>query len=128
MSAPNKDKKNRLRSKTIAFRSSPEEAEEIEKRWKLCGYSTKQDYILDSVLNQQVIAKGNPRMLIQFRTEISNILEELRRIQTFTEMDDEILISVRTMLEILEAFALNEDIKDKKTKRQFMERRRYRHE
>lgn len=42
MSEKKKDDKNRWRNKTIAFRVSPEEAAELDKRWKLCGYATKQ--------------------------------------------------------------------------------------
>ena len=53
MSEKKKDDKNRWRNKTIAFRGSPEEAAELDKRWKLCGYATKQDYLIDSMLHQQ---------------------------------------------------------------------------
>lgn len=67
MSEKKKDDKNRWRNKTIAFRGSPEEAVELDKRWKLCGYATKQDYLIDSMLHQQVVAKGNPMMLVTFR-------------------------------------------------------------
>lgn len=69
MSAKNNDAKGRHRSETIAFRCSPEERAEIDKRWKLCGYSTKQDYELDSVLHSSITAKGNPMMLVSFRKE-----------------------------------------------------------
>lgn len=55
MSEKKKDDKNRWRNKTIAFRGSPEEAAELDKRWKLCGYATKQDYLIDSMLHQQVV-------------------------------------------------------------------------
>lgn len=51
MSEKKKDDKNRWRNKTIAFRGSPEEAAELDKRWKLCGYATKQDYLIDSMLH-----------------------------------------------------------------------------
>ncbi len=50
MSKKVKDDKNRWRSKTIAFRASPEEAEELDKRWKLCGFQTKQDYLITCML------------------------------------------------------------------------------
>ena len=58
MSEKKKDDKNRWRNKTIAFRGSPEEAAELDKRCKLCGYATKQDYLIDSMLHQQVVAKS----------------------------------------------------------------------
>ena len=64
MSAKNNDAKGRHRSETIAFRCSPEERAEIDKRWKLCGYSTKQDYELDSVLHSS-ITESRSRMVLQ---------------------------------------------------------------
>jgi hypothetical protein len=127
MSEKRTDSKNRWRNKIIAFRGSPEEAEELDKRWKLCGYPTKQDYLIDSVLHQQVVAKGNPMMLVSFRNELNGILMELKRLQDASEMDEELLAPVRTMLEILEAFAENEKVPDKKDNKKFLERRKYRH-
>ena len=44
MSRKNRDEHNRWRSKTVAFRVSPEEDEQIEIAVKLTGL-TKQDYI-----------------------------------------------------------------------------------
>ena len=79
MSAKNLDSKGRLRSETIAYRCSTTERAELDKRWKLMGYSTKQDYVLDSVLHNQVIAKGNPMMIVSFRRELNEILQELER-------------------------------------------------
>lgn len=38
MSAKNLDPKGRLRSETIAYRCSPAERKELDKRWKLLGY------------------------------------------------------------------------------------------
>ena len=38
MSAKNLDPKGRLRSETIAYRCSPAERKELDKRWKLMGY------------------------------------------------------------------------------------------
>lgn len=129
MSAKNNDPKGRHRSETIAYRCSPEERAELDKRWKLLGYSTKQDYVLDAVLHNKVIAKGNPQMLVSFRKELHSILAELERIDTTSEIDEELFTSIHTMLEILQAFKDNED-KDRKPskKDQFLERRNYRNE
>ncbi len=127
MSAKNLDQKGRYRSETIAYRCSPEEREELDKRWRLLGYQTKQDYVLDAVLHNQVTAKGNPMMLVSFRKELNEILAELERLDEASEMDEELFTPIRTMLEILEAFKENEE-KDRKTKRKdkFLERRAYR--
>ena len=118
MSAKNNDAKGRHRSETIAFRCSPEERAEIDKRWKLCGYSTKQDYELDSVLHSSITAKGNPMMLVNFRKELSAIILELRRIDDASEIDEELFTPINTMLEILEAFE-DEARKSKKKKDKF---------
>ena len=66
MSEKNRDDKNRWRNVTIAFRMSPEE----NNRVKLSGFRTKQDYIIQSVLHQKVVATGNPLMLVQFRKNL----------------------------------------------------------
>ena len=63
MSEKNRDDKNRWRNVTIAFRMSPEENEELNNRVKLSGFRTKQDYIIQSVLHQKVVATGNPLIL-----------------------------------------------------------------
>ena len=77
MSEKNRDDKNRWRNVTIAFRMSPEENEELNNRVKLSGFRTKQDYIIQSVLHQKVVATGNPMMLVQFRQNLQRIEREL---------------------------------------------------
>ena len=59
MSAKNLDNHNRWRSKTIAFRVSPEENEQIEIAVRLSGL-TKQDYITRRLLNRDIVVQGNP--------------------------------------------------------------------
>ena len=78
MSEKNRDSKNRWRNVTIAFRMSPEEDAELDLRVKLCGYQTRQEYIIESVLHQKVTAVGNPLMLVQFRKQLKGIEEELK--------------------------------------------------
>lgn len=80
MSEKNMDKKNVWRNVTIAFRMSPEENEELDKRVKLCGYQTRQEYIIESVLYQKITAVGNPLMLVQFRKQLRDIETELKRL------------------------------------------------
>ena len=59
MSEKNRDNKNRWRNVTIAFRMSPEENEELDLRVKLCGYQTRQEYIIESVLHQKVTGENH---------------------------------------------------------------------
>lgn len=104
MSAKNKDDKNRWRSETIAFRLSKPEREQLEKRYKLSGYGTKQDFIIDSLFKQNVIAHETPIMITTFRKELNLILNELERINDINKVDEEFFTPIIRMLEILEAF------------------------
>lgn len=108
MSAKNKDNKNRWRNKIVAFRASPQEAEELDRRWRLCGFRTKQDYLIACMLESYVVARGNPMMLISFRKELKEILVELQRIDDASEIEEELFTPIRTMLEILESFKEDE--------------------
>ena len=54
MSLKNRDNKNRWRNKTVAFRVSPEEDEQIEAAVRLSGL-TKQDYITRRLLCREVV-------------------------------------------------------------------------
>lgn len=106
---PNKktDKKNRWRNVVVAFRVSPEESMELDNRVKLSGYQSKQDYLLHSVLHQKIVAVGNPLMMLQFRKNLQHIENELSRINRKTELDEELLTPIRTMLDILKGFELS---------------------
>lgn len=108
MSQKVKDDKNRWRNKTVAFRASPEEADELDRRWRLCGFRTKQDYLITCMLHPYVVARGNPLMLVSFRKDLKEILSELQRINDASEIDEELFTPVRTMLEILESFKNDE--------------------
>lgn len=52
MSAKNRDEHNRWRNKTVAFRMSPEESNELDTRVKLSGL-TKQDYLINRALQAE---------------------------------------------------------------------------
>ena len=94
MSEKNSDSKNRWRNVTIAFRMSPEEDAELDLRVKLCGYQTRQEYIIESVLHQKVTAVGNPLMLVQFRKQLRGIEEELKRLTTLEDADEELFTPI----------------------------------
>ena len=104
MSEKNRDAKNRWRTVTVAFRLSPEENEELTNRVKMWGCRTRQEYIIQSILHQKVVATGNPLMLVSFRQNLQHIEAELERLQKADNMDSELLTPIRTMMEILEAF------------------------
>ena len=88
MSAKNLDKHNRWRNKTVAFRVSPEEDEQLEIFVKLSGL-TKQDYITRRLLERDVVVQGNPRVYKALRDELAAVLDELRRIEAGQGVNDE---------------------------------------
>ena len=94
MSAKNLDNHNRWRSKTIAFRVSPEENEQIEIAVRLSGL-TKQDYITRRLLDRAVVVQGNPRVYKALRDQLAAVLGELRRIEAGSGVDDELLATIR---------------------------------
>ena len=93
MSAKNLDNHNRWRSKTIAFRVSPEENEQIEIAVRLSGL-TKQDYITRRLLDRAVVVQGNPRVYKALRDQLAAVLKELRRIEARGGVGDELLSTI----------------------------------
>ena len=79
MSEKKLDKKNRFRSKTVAFRVSPEEWEQFEIAVKLSGL-TKQEYLINRIQQREIVVQGNPRVYKALRNQLSDVLAELNRI------------------------------------------------
>ena len=90
MSAKNYDNHNRWRNKTVAFRMSPEEAEQLDKFAKLSGY-TKQDYLIKRALQQEIKVVGNPRVYKALKNQMSEIYSELSRFEKCEDISDEFL-------------------------------------
>ncbi len=93
MSAKNLDNHNRWRSKTIGFRVSPEENEQIDVAVRLSGL-TKQDYITRRLLNRDIVVQGNPRVYKALSDQLAAVLGELRRIEAGAGVDDELLATI----------------------------------
>ncbi len=94
MSAKNLDNHNRWRNKTVAFRVSPEEDEQLEIAVRLSGL-TKQDYITRRLLNRDIVVQGNPRVYKALRDQLAAVLGELRRMEAGSGVDDELLATIR---------------------------------
>ena len=88
------DKKGRWRNRSVAFRMSPEESEELNKRVRLSGL-TKQEYLIKRSLEKEIVVVGNIRLYKALRDQMSEILEELKRIESGTSPDDELLDIIR---------------------------------
>lgn len=100
MSLKNMDEHNRWRNKTIAFRVSPEENEQIERYVQLSGL-TKQDYITRRLTNKEVVVQGNPRVYKSLRNQFAAVLDELRRIEAGDGVNDELLDLIEMMTDIM---------------------------
>lgn len=101
MSLKNCDNKNRWRSKTIGFRVSPEEDEQINRYVKLSGL-TKQDYITRRLTCKEVVIQGNPRVFKALRDQLVAVLSELRRIDAGNGIDDELLDTIQMIASIMD--------------------------
>ena len=101
MSAKNLDKHNRWRNKTVAFRVSPEEDEQLEIYVKLSGL-TKQDYITRRLLCREVVVQGNPRVYKALRNELAAVLAELQRIEAGDGVDEELMDNIELIAAIMD--------------------------
>lgn len=109
MSAKNVDNHNRWRNITVAFRVSPEEDQQIEMAVKLTGL-TKQDYITRRLLCRDVVVQGNPRVYKALRDQFVAVLDELRRIEAGSGVNDELLDTINMMAGIMDG--MKEDAVD----------------
>ena len=101
MSAKVMDAHGRWRSVTVAFRVSPEEDSQIETLVSLSGM-TKQDYILNRLLNRDVVVQGNPRVYKALRDQLAAVLAELRRIEAGENISDELTDIIRMIAVIMD--------------------------
>ena len=101
MSLKNLDNHNRWRSKTVAFRVSPEEDAAIEAQVRISGL-TKQDYITRRLTCRDVVVLGNPRVYKALRDEMADVLTELKRIENGAHIDDELLDIIYMIADIME--------------------------
>lgn len=87
------DGQGRWRNKTVAFRISPAEDEQLEIAVRLSGL-TKQDYIIQRLQCRNVVVQGNPRVYKALRNELAAVLVELRRITTGEAVSDDLLDTI----------------------------------
>lgn len=81
MSAKNTDRQGRLRSKTVAFRMSTEEADLLQRMADASGM-TKQDYLIERALCREVTVIPNKRMQRYMEEGLLFVYKELRRIES----------------------------------------------
>ena len=92
------DAKGRWRNKTTSFMMSPEEREDLDTRVRLSGL-TKQEYMVRRLLERDVMVQPSSRIFKALRDQMTEILEELKRIESGASVDDELLATIKTVAE-----------------------------
>lgn len=94
------DAKGRWRNRNVGFRVSEEEAKQLDNLVELSGLA-KQDYILRRLLNREVVVQGNPKVFKALKNQMTQIYEELKRLESVSDDNEELLIVVEMMAKIM---------------------------
>lgn len=108
MSKKARDGHGRWRSKTIAFRISPEENALLEDLVRLSGLS-KQDYVIQRVLDREVIVIPNPRVHKALREKIEELCEVLGHVQNTGDVSFETISVLEFLGKIYEGLAADKE-------------------
>ena len=108
MTAKTMDNHNRWRSKTMAFRMSPEEANQLDAFVQMSGLP-KQDYLIQRALQREVVVIGNPRVYKGLRIQMEAIHDDLQRISMERFIDDELIDRVEQITTILKGMKEESD-------------------
>lgn len=101
MSAKSLDKKNRWRNKTVGFRVSPDEWDEIERLVRLSGMS-KQDYIMSRLKNKEITVTANPRIFKALKNEMIDLTEELKRLSEIPSENQETMDFAKILVSFMQ--------------------------
>ena len=104
MSEKARDRQGRWRSKTIAFRISPEENKLLEEYVKLSGLS-KQTYIINRVLAREVTIIPNPRVYKALKQKMGQLCEQFAAFQTANDLSPETIEELKFLGKIYEGLA-----------------------
>ena len=96
----NLDTKGRWRNRNVGFRVSEEEAKLLDELVELSGLA-KQDYILRRLLNREVVVQGNPKVFKALKHQMTQIYEELKRLEKVSNDNEELIIVVEMIATIM---------------------------
>lgn len=100
MSAKNCDNHNRFRDRTIGFRVSSEEDQQINTIVELSGM-TKQDYIVSKLLDRTIYVQGNCKVHRAVYDKLNEVLSELKRLDSGDSVDDELMSNIELITGIV---------------------------
>ena len=98
------DAKGRWRNRNVGFRVSEEEAKLLDNLVELSGLA-KQDYILRRLLNREVVVQGNPKVFKALKNQMTQLYEELKRLESVCDDNEELLIVVEMVAKIMKGMA-----------------------
>ena len=101
------DRRGRYRSKTIAFRASPEEAEQIEFAISLTGMM-KQEYYIAKSLDREIHVTGNSRIHRAVYDRLTEVLAELRRIEAGRYIDEELMDNIKILVAVIDSLYMKQ--------------------
>ena len=96
----NVDSKGRWRNRNVGFRVSEEEAKLLDDLVELSGLA-KQDYIMRRLLNREVVVQGNPKVFKALKHQMTQIYEELKRLEKVSNDNEELIIVVEMIATIM---------------------------
>ena len=73
---------------------------------KMSGYS-KQDYIISRLLQRDITVNGNPRTYKALKDLLLQVLDELRRLETVTSDNNELLALIDQINTTIYGFKVN---------------------
>lgn len=79
----------------------PEDNRKINEMVKLSGL-TKQDYLRNNMLHQQIVVQGNPRVFKALKGKMDEIISELKRIESSDQLDE---ASLNTIMYVVDLYA-----------------------
>lgn len=97
-----KDEHNRKRDIIVNFRMSPEERAELEQRILMSG-KKKQDYMIQSSLDQKLEIVANRKMLMSIQERMDIIETELKRVESADALDMDKLADLKVLIELFRA-------------------------
>lgn len=100
MSHKNLDKHGRWRSKTIAFRVSPQENDTINAYVAASGL-TKQEFLTANILNVKFTVRGSSRVYYGLKKDLELVYGELCRLSKGQSVDKELIALTRFVARII---------------------------
>lgn len=99
-----RDESRRLRRRTIAFRMSDAEKQELDRRIALSGLQ-RQDYLIKCSLERPIVVVGNRSLFRKLDAELAAVHEELLKHPDSGEVSEDAKSRVRLVEELLSSFS-----------------------